>query len=143
MWPPFFFGVIPTYGVLPYAMMSGVPLPTNIVHTVLSWAAMGARSSSTKNWGWEVTRRGCLNGSTVPVQAPTTDAKLVARVYQIDLHRGFARASSRPARQWRKLYRARERTLVASLPSFHSVRPLQYANFVLQAKNADAGCCGA
>ena len=45
--------------------------------------------------------------------------------------------------------------LVASLPSFCSVRPLQYANFVLQAKNAannatdgylrnfDAGCCGA
>ena len=22
MWPPFFFGVIPTYGVLPYAMIS-------------------------------------------------------------------------------------------------------------------------
>ena len=32
------------------------------------------------------------------------------RVYRIDLHRGFARASSRPARRRRKLYRAGKRT---------------------------------
>ena len=28
----------------------------------------------------------CLNGSTISTQAPIPDAKLVARVYQIDLH---------------------------------------------------------
>ena len=80
---------------------------------------MGARSSSTKNWGWVVTRRRCLNGSTIPAQAPIPDAKLAARVYQIDLHHHFTRASSRPARQWRKLYHARSgptRSLVANLP---------------------------
>ena len=38
-------------------------------------APMGARSSSAKNWGWAVTRRRCLNGSTIPVQGPTPDAK--------------------------------------------------------------------
>ena len=52
----------------------------------------------------------CLNGSTIPTQAPIPDAKLVARVYQIDLHCRFARASSRPAQWWRKLCRARKRT---------------------------------
>ena len=36
-------------------------------------APMGARSSSA---GWVVTRRSCLNGSTIPVQGPTLDAKL-------------------------------------------------------------------
>ena len=52
----------------------------------------------------------CLNGSTIPTQAPIPDAKLAARVYQIDLHCRFARALSRPARWWRKLYRARKQT---------------------------------
>ena len=41
---------------------------------------MGARSSSA---GWVVTQRRCLNGSTIPVQGPTLDAKLAARVYCI------------------------------------------------------------
>ena len=38
-------------------------------------APMGARSSSFKIWGWAVTRRTCLNGSTIPMQGPTPDAK--------------------------------------------------------------------
>ena len=41
-------------------------------------ALMGARSSSTKIWGWAVTQRKCLNGSTIPEQGPTSDAKLAA-----------------------------------------------------------------
>ena len=45
----------------------------------------------------------------------------------------FTRVSSRPARRRRKLHRAGKRT---DLPSFRSVRPLQCANFALQAKNA-------
>ena len=47
---------------------------------------MAALSSSPKNWGWGVTRRRCLNGSTIPAQAPIPDAKLAVRVYRIDLH---------------------------------------------------------
>ena len=39
---------------------------------------MGARSSSAKIWRWAVTRRKCLNGSTIPKQGPTPDAKLAA-----------------------------------------------------------------
>ena len=42
------------------------------------------------------------------MQAPALDAKLAARVYQIDLHCSFACASSRPAWWRRKLYRARK-----------------------------------
>ena len=40
-------------------------------------------SSSTKIWGWVVTRRRCLhvNGSTIPAQEPTLDVKLSARGY--------------------------------------------------------------
>ena len=41
-------------------------------------ALMGARSSSTKIWGRAVTQRKCLNGSTIPEQGPTLDAKLAA-----------------------------------------------------------------
>ena len=39
---------------------------------------MGAHSSSAKIWGWAVTRRKCLNGSTILEQGPTPDAKLAA-----------------------------------------------------------------
>ena len=39
---------------------------------------MGDRSSSSKIWGWAVTWRKCLNGSTIPEQGPTPDAKLAA-----------------------------------------------------------------
>ena len=39
---------------------------------------MDARSSNTKIWGWAVTQRRCLNGSTIPAQGPTPDAKLAA-----------------------------------------------------------------
>ena len=41
-------------------------------------APMGACSSSAKIWGWVVTRRTCLNGSTIPTQGPTPDANLAA-----------------------------------------------------------------
>ena len=39
---------------------------------------MGACSSSAKIWGWGVTRRTHLNGSTIPTQGPTPDTKLAA-----------------------------------------------------------------
>ena len=80
--------------------------------TVLSWA-------SAIIWGWAVTQRTCLNGSTIPTQGPTPDAKLAARCYQIDFHRRFVRDSLRPARQWRKLYCATKQT---SLLSFRSIQ---------------------
>ena len=87
---------------------------------------MGARSSSAKNWGWAVTRRECLNGSIIPARGPDPDAKLAAG-YQIHLYR----ASSRPARQWRKLYRTRKRADMYEPRCQVSAafsRRLQYAN---------------
>ena len=60
-----------------------------------------ALNSSTKNWGWVVTQRRCLNDPTIPVQVPTQDAKLAARGYRINLHHRFARASSRSVRRWK------------------------------------------
>ena len=39
---------------------------------------MGACTSSAKIWGWAVTRRRCLNSSTIPAQGPTLDVKLDA-----------------------------------------------------------------
>ena len=53
-------------------------------------------------------------------------------------HRHFVHASSRPARQWRKLYHATELTDLqprCQVSAAFSHR-LQYANFVLQGKNA-------
>ena len=41
-------------------------------------APMDARSSSATIWGWGVTRRTHLNGSTIPTQGPTPDTKLAA-----------------------------------------------------------------
>ena len=46
---------------------------------------LGTRSSSTKNWGWAVTRRRSLNGLTIPTQGPTADAKLAARGHLINM----------------------------------------------------------
>ena len=81
---------------------------------------MGVCSSSTKNWGWAVTRRRSLNGSTkYPRTSAHPGSEITARVYRIDLHCRFACALSRPARRWRKLYRARKLiycSLVANLP---------------------------
>ena len=57
-----------------------------------------------------------LNGSTISTQRPTTDAKLTARGYRIDLHHHFVRALSRPVRQWRKLYRAIKQLCELSIP---------------------------
>ena len=42
-------------------------------------AAMTTHSSSIKIQGWAVALRRCLNGLTIPMQVPTTDAKLAAR----------------------------------------------------------------
>ena len=39
-------------------------------------ALTSARGSSTKIWGWPVTWRKILNGSTIPMQGATPDAKL-------------------------------------------------------------------
>ena len=70
-----------------------------------------------------------MNGSTIPAQGPTPDAKLAAKVYRIDLHRRFVEAS-------RTVEKAKTDRLVTMLPSFHSVCHLQYTNFELQVKNA-------
>ena len=93
-------------------------------------ALMGARSSTTNNWGWAVAQRRCLNDSIIPVQAPTLDAKLTARRYHINLHRRIAHASSRPT--WPTV----EKAALCSLPSFHDICQLQYTNFMLQVRNA-------
>ena len=84
--------------------------------------------------------------------------KLAARVYWINLHFRFARASSRPVRRWRKLYRTTSgptRSLVARLPQpsslavckFHATSQKRceqgYKRWV---QNFDAfivECCGA
>ena len=92
---------------------------------------MGARSSSTKNWRWTVAQRRCLNGSTIPPQGPTLDAKLAARVYQIDLHYHFVQASLTVEKA---VLCYQVDRLVASLLSFCCC--LQCMNFVLQGKNA-------
>ena len=73
-------------------------MPRSNITTVLvlycpEQAPMGARSSSTKNWGWVVTRRRCLNSPTIPVQVCILDAKLAASGYRIDLRHSFAHAS--------------------------------------------------
>lgn len=83
----------------------------------------------------------------VPDKRPRALGCSAVRGSRIDPHLRLARASSRPARRWRRLYRARKWT--DSLLSFRSVFCLHYAKFVLQAKNAAnddtvcVGCCGA
>ena len=59
-------------------------------HIVSSNKALTAQAP--KNWRWAVqinTQKRCLNGSTLPVQAPTQDAKLAARGYTFDFHCRF------------------------------------------------------
>ena len=62
---------------------------------------MGTRSSSTRNWGWVVARRRCLNGQLSPVscQGVPNQAVLSLSLCFID-----------PALQWRKLYCGRMQT---------------------------------
>ena len=101
-----------------------------ICNTVLSLASVHEHLQlKHQNWGWAVTRRRCLKGSTISVQVPTQDAKLAARGYRINLHHRFAQ-------QWKTLHHARRNRLVASLPRFCSIRRLQYVNFVPQTNNA-------
>ena len=107
---------------------------------------MCARSSSTKIWGWAVTRRTRLNGLTIPMQGPTLDAQLAAMGLNglaSSVCLWFVEAS--PTVEKTVLCYKADR-LVASLLSFHSIlcRRLQYANFVLQGKStankATDGC---
>ena len=55
----------------------------------------------------------------------TPDAKLAAKVYRINLHCRFIRASSRPARRWRRLYCVLEsgptRSIFVKLPQHSSI----------------------
>ena len=85
-------------------------------------APMGVRSSSSKIWGWAVTRRKCLNGSTIPEQGPTPDAKLAAigpNRLASSVRSCFVEASP-PVDKAVSCYRADR--LVALLLSFHSVQ---------------------
>ena len=83
-----------------------------------------ARRSSVKIWGWAVTQRTHLNGSTISAQGPTPDAKLAAMglnglassVCQL-----FVKASPTVAKA-ASCYKADR--LVASLLSFCSVQSL-------------------
>ena len=83
---------------------------------------MGAHSSSAKVWGWAVTRRTCLNGSTIPTQGPTPDAKLTAMGLNglgSSVHPWFVEASLTVEKAV-LCYKADR--LVASLLSFCSVQ---------------------
>ena len=55
---------------------------------------MIAHSSSTKIWRQIDAWKRCLNGSTITVQAPTSDPKLAAMGNQINLHHCFTCACS-------------------------------------------------
>ena len=86
--------------------------------------AMGARSSSSKIWGWAITRRKCLNGSTIPEQRPTPDAKLAAmgpNRLASSVSPCFVEASPTVEKAV-SCYKANQ--LVASLLSFCSVQSL-------------------
>ena len=125
-----------------------------LVPYCLGQAPMATRSSSTKNWGWAVTWGGAW---IISAQAPTLDAKLAARVFRINLHLLFTHALGQPDGAGSCIVLQADQLI--SLPGFCSIRCLQYANFVLWAKNAVnkgmygrcvrnidtfiAGCCGA
>ena len=88
--------------------------------------------------GWVSCRR-CLNSLTIPaVQVPTLDLKLATGGYQIGVHCCFTHALFNKAGPvWRKLYCMRKMVWsVVLLPSLHNICFMQYANFILQAKNA-------
>ena len=96
----------------------GTRLSCRIYCIVLSKCPWVLASQTPKIWGGRLHGGGCLNVSTISARVPIPAAKLAARMYWINLHHRFARASSRPAWWWRKLYRARNRTnssLVANL----------------------------
>ena len=91
---------------------------------------MGAPSLSAKIWGWAVTRRTHLNGSTIPTQGPTSNVKLAAMGLN-----GIASLvhpySPRPARQGESCIVLQRWPTPAAFS-----RHLQYVNFMLQGKNA-------
>ena len=112
--------------LLSFVQRIAVVSPDTHVYTVLSQARAHGRSQlKHQTSGWAVTRRRCLNGSTIPAKVHTLDAKLAARVYRVYLHRRFTCGSSRPARRWRTLYRVLEsgltRSIVIKLPQHSSL----------------------
>ena len=85
-------------------------------------APMGAHSSSVKIWGWAVTWRTRLNGSTIPMQGPTQDAKLAAMGLNglgSSVRQLFVEASP-TVEKAASCYKADR--LVASLLSFRSIQ---------------------
>ena len=108
-------------GIITYYRVSQL-LYENALPYCPKQAPMGARSSSTKIWRWAVTRRMCLNGSTIPEQGPTPDAKLAAigpNRLASSVRLCFVEASP-PVDKAVSCYRADR--LVALLLSFHSVQ---------------------
>ena len=94
-----------------------------------------------KNRGWALTQRRCLNSPTVPMQVPTPDPKLIVMTGTTELTRIVASAVL-PFLGKRGQHGSRESCILlqnrppeVSLSSLHSIRCLQYANFVLQVKN--------
>ena len=52
---------------------------SNVLSQVSAHVHLQPCSPSTNNWEWAVARRRCLNGSTIPLQAPIPDAKLASK----------------------------------------------------------------
>ena len=96
---------------------------------------MSAYSSSAKIWGWAVTQKRCLNGSTIPTQGPTPGANLAAmgqNQLALSVRQCFIKASP-TVEKVVSCYKADQ--LVASLLSFCSVQSL-LAVHEFQRKNA-------
>ena len=70
-----------------------------IYHIVLSKRPWVLTVQASKIGGGRFTRRRCLNGSTIPVQAPTLDSKLSASLLCLC----FVFNPKRPEQWWRKL----------------------------------------
>ena len=82
---------------------------TNPIYRIVPSKHPWALAAQVSNLRVAVTRMR-LNGSTIPIQGPTPDAKLAATGLNGLLHRQFVCDSSRPARQWRRLYCAIKQT---------------------------------
>ena len=99
---------------------------------------MGACSSGFKIWGWAVTRRTHLNGSTIPMQGPTPDAKLAAMELNglaSSVRQLFVKASPTVEKSCTMLRNGPTHSLVAKFPQ-RLVVACSTPNFVLQGKNA-------
>ena len=101
-------------------------------------APTGARGSSTKIWGWPVTWRKCLNGSTIPMQGATPDVKLAVmgpNRLASSVRPCFVEASPTVEKA---ISCYKEDRLVASLLSFCSV---QSSLAVCEFRTAREECC--